>query len=138
MKEFFQKNSFKYMGAGLRPASASTCACGPKARPHLFERIFLEELFQRKNVIFFENISTFILWNLYFVVVLKCIDAKFAATLNQLLPSKCIAHSNQSTQPSFAIYQNVFSRRNNFIVKRLRVSILLLSENYKISFSRMF
>ena len=54
-----------------------------------------------------ERIIT-ILCNLYFVVALKCIDAKSTGVPNQLFPSNCIAHSNQSTKPSFAIYQNVF------------------------------
>ena len=68
--------------------------------------------FKKSRVEFWKRIII-ILCNLYFVVALKCIDAKSTGVPNWLFPSNCIAHSNQSTIPSliFAIYQNVFEEK---------------------------
>ena len=125
-----RKKSFKEMGGKrLRLRRAE----GPPP-PFLWKNFFLEGLFQ-KSVLDFLKTHCCFLRNRYFAITLKCIDAKFAAALNQLFSSNCIAHSNQSTQLSFTIYQNVFSRKNNFIVKDLILVVLLLYDNYKIFFS---
>ena len=115
---FLQKNFFK-KSLSRNGGQALALAAGQRpASPISLKEFFLEGLFQKSILDFLKTHCCF-LRNRYFAITLKCIDAKFAAALNQLFSYNCIAHSNQSTQLSFTIYQNVFSRKNNFIVNDL-------------------
>ena len=114
---------------------ASACACGgPTARSQFLEEFFLEEFFPKNRVEFWKRIII-ILCNLYFVVALKCIDAKSTGVPNWLFPSNCIAHSNQSTKPSFAIYQNVFKGKIISTSFTMHERILYVYFGYMLRFS---